>query len=282
MRKSILSLALVMCAAMFVFQSCEKEVQEPGTLKGEFSVSPTQKVKFSSGNLQYNIATKIWKFADNQWDALGSQNNQLISDGDKYTGSIDLFAIGSADDPTLRLCPDCTFTDWGKNPISNAANTPNEWRTLSEDEWKYLIAKRPNAFSLMFPATVNGIKGIVLLPDDFENKDDLKVYIMKSTDFNDYGKIQYVDGEALYAANTYTVEEFKNLEKVGVVFLPFAGCRVCSPVANNNMRGLYWSSDENGKKCCDMDSEMVFPFQTINPTDLKLSVRLVKDVVSEK
>ena len=45
-----------------------------GALPGEFSVSPTKKVRFSKGNLQYNTATETWNFAEKQYDIIGKDN----------------------------------------------------------------------------------------------------------------------------------------------------------------------------------------------------------------
>lgn len=37
-----------------------------GKLPGLFSISPTQQVQFSQGNLQYQASTNTWRFAENQ------------------------------------------------------------------------------------------------------------------------------------------------------------------------------------------------------------------------
>lgn len=63
-----------------------------GALKGEFSVSATKKVHFSQGNLQYQASTKTWRFAEHQYDYIGSANSQISS---SYTGWIDLFGYGT-------------------------------------------------------------------------------------------------------------------------------------------------------------------------------------------
>ena len=84
---------------------------------GRFSVSATMKVNFSKGNLQYNASFNAWRFAENQWDFVGSpsqkdvvgqnnfasgnvfnSDNALISDS--YDGWIDLFCWGTGNNPT--------------------------------------------------------------------------------------------------------------------------------------------------------------------------------------
>lgn len=58
-----------------------------------------------------------------------------------------------------------TFVDWGTNRIGNYA--PNAWRTLTSNEWGYLLNNRPNASSLKGVAQVNGVNGLILLPDSW-------------------------------------------------------------------------------------------------------------------
>ena len=67
---------LSVTAAMFT--ACDdgtsSGVSSNGTLvKGEFTVAPGgRKVYFSRGNLQYQASTNTWRFAENQWDYVGS------------------------------------------------------------------------------------------------------------------------------------------------------------------------------------------------------------------
>ncbi len=51
-----------------------------GSINGLFSVSGSEQVYFSKGNLQYDGSTDTWKFADHQWDVIGdSQGNSSQS-----------------------------------------------------------------------------------------------------------------------------------------------------------------------------------------------------------
>lgn len=81
-----------------------------GVLPGEFSISKSDKIQFSQGNLQYQASTKVWRFAENQYDFVGGENygieagnNHLMSA--TYDGWIDLFAW-SADEVSFApyLC----------------------------------------------------------------------------------------------------------------------------------------------------------------------------------
>ena len=64
-----------------------------GSINGLFSVSATQQVYFSKGNLQYRASTNTWRFAEHQYDCCGS-NNQSVSS--TYSGWIDLFGWGTS------------------------------------------------------------------------------------------------------------------------------------------------------------------------------------------
>lgn len=81
-----------------------------GAINSLFSVSPTQKVYFSQGNLQYQASSNTWRFAENQWDFVGTHyaegnfgtvyeysikcDNSLVSES--YSGWIDLFGWGTS------------------------------------------------------------------------------------------------------------------------------------------------------------------------------------------
>lgn len=77
-----------------ILTSCTSNVKT----NGKFSVSPTQQVYFSKGNLQYQASTKTWRFAKHQWDFIGSSNKNISPD---YEGWIDLFGWGTGDNPTM-------------------------------------------------------------------------------------------------------------------------------------------------------------------------------------
>ena len=150
----------IMAAVMLMSLGCHKDSISPiipdGVLPGSFSVSATQQVHFSQGNLQYQARTNTWRFAEHQYDYVGTQtaayegashggnvsgsDNRNISS--TYSGWIDLFGWGTGDNPTLssdNYGAYGTFVDWGSNPISNGGNTANRWRTLTQAEWEYLL-----------------------------------------------------------------------------------------------------------------------------------------------
>ena len=67
--------------------------QPKGALKGLFSVSASKKVCFAQGNLQYQASTNTWRFAENQYDALTTENTNVSA---TYVGWIDLFGWGTS------------------------------------------------------------------------------------------------------------------------------------------------------------------------------------------
>ena len=222
-----------------------------GAVKGLFSVSENDKVYFSKGNLQYQASSNTWRFAENQWDCVGNGNSNISS---SYSGWIDLFGWATSGyyyDGTCHYPWTCSPTgnyvaygnhyanlddetgqaDWGYNAISNGGNRIGQWRTLSEDEWEYLVLTRNTASGIRFAkATVNGVNGVILLPDDWNSS----VYGLRNT--ND-------ETSASYGDNVISDETWISvLEPAGAVFLPAAGKRESLSVYYVNVEGGYWSS----------------------------------------
>ena len=180
-----------------------------GELSGAFSVAEGVQVHFSRGNLQYQASTDTWRFAENQYDMIGNDNSNISA---TYNGWIDLFGYGTGDNPTLSTKDNndySTFVDWGTNAISNGGNQANKWRTLTNDEWGYLFLTRNNAATLYGHSTVNGISGIIILPDDWQSISD----------------ISFNSGTGNYSQNNYSTEQWNKMESAGAIFIPAAGWR---------------------------------------------------------
>ena len=64
-----------------------------GQLPGVFSVGKNQYIAFSRGNLQFQAASRVWRFAEHQYDEIGTDNGKVSS---TYGGWIDLFAWGTS------------------------------------------------------------------------------------------------------------------------------------------------------------------------------------------
>lgn len=320
MKKSV----FVLLSAVLVFASCGNS----GQLSGKFSVGPKKQVRFSSGNLQYNPATETWKFADNQYDVMGL-NNKKIEDPN-FDGYIDLFGWGTSGAPQipygktrvhctaptstmstpqswgdglygplgegndflkLDLTGENSLYDWGfQNPITNGGNKPGLWRTLTYEEWVYLLFERPKAAQLLALGSVSGIYGLFICPDNY-NADNVLQTIAES-DYKyteDFPVLGYYYRWGDFAlANSFTEKEWKELEKDGIVFLPTAGRRYGKSAGSMNAGGWYWTAshydvyslgnDEMyNAKCVRFDGQRVLCDKKKERSD-GYAVRLVHDV----
>ena len=253
---------------------------------GVFSVSYGKQVTFSPGNLQYTRSTDTWSFASVQYEVIGTDNvtgGTVSSDptyGDTKYGTaladkVDLFgwSTGATNFGVSTSTYDDdysgSFVDWGTNKIGTDA--PNTWRTLTLHEWYYLLDTRPNASSLCGVAQVNGVNGLIFLPDNWTCPSGVT---FKSGFHSDWSV------EAYGQYQTFTADQWFKLEAAGAVFLPATGGRYGSNVSDVQYRGYYWSATEgNG------DYALCFTFHSGEAYMLGngyrgygQSVRLVKDL----
>ncbi len=224
------------------------------SLKGVFTVSSDgKKVQFSSGNLNYYRAQpKRWEFAAHQYDAIRYDN--VVYPAPSYRASfndnIDLFGYGTSGynsrTPDLNAISNDTYWsnnltgdgganyDWGVK-ITEDYNTTEQWRTLTQTEWTYLLARRTNAKQLYGLATVAGVSGLILLPDNWSS-DGMPAFTSGTT--------------GGYDNNTYSSEQWAQMEENGAVFLPITGYRsgtmsngeVVMSVEDYYYAGYYWSA----------------------------------------
>ena len=208
------------------------------TTKLAFSVASDRQVLFSQGNLQYHPKNDKWRFATKQTEIIGADNENISS---TYNGWIDLFGW-SASTANAKfgvsasvIVGDYTgdFVDWGKNQIGDYA--PDTWRTMSDDEWEYLISKRKQASSLQGVAQVDGVNGLILLPDNWSCPSGVTFksgYHSEST------------AAAFAQYQSFTAAQWAKLETNGAIFLPTTGYRrEGSMVLYTTSLGFYWSSE---------------------------------------
>ncbi len=227
-----------------------------GAINGLFSVSASEQVYFSQGNLQYQASTNTWRFANNQYDIVG-QDNMYISSTNN--GWIDLFGWGTSGynhgavcyqpwstseveslyfaygNPNFDLESQTGKADWGYNAISNGGGQENQWRTLTKEEWVYVINTRSTTSGIRYAkAIVNNVKGLLLLPDNW----NASIHPLNNTNvFNSH-----------YSDNVISASDWNIMQTVGVVFLPASGGRLGSNVFSYsepndpNAQAIYWSS----------------------------------------
>ena len=260
-----------------------------GIINGLFSVSETKKVYFSKGNLQatYDGSSWTWSFAEHQYDALGEAGANTLINGNgtvSAPGSVDLFgwvgansafegmaAFGISNSDTIshygNVVGEALKSDWGTNAISNGGNVANYgWRTLTQDEWNYVVSARADADSKKGAATVSGVKGWILLPDAWT--------LPAGASFT-------AGAASKYTTNSYTAEQWAVMESAGAVFLPVTGLRSVSAIINPD-EGHYWSATSNGSsKHSAYDAKLTdssFLVGNANETRYRgAAVRLAKD-----
>ena len=209
----------------------------PGTVSETyyFSVSPTKKVVFSKGNLQYNAGLNEWRFAEHQYDVVSDQYN--TAPHANYPVWTDLFVYGTSgfdNAPSHQpwycgtenvLATSLTGNkDWGYNKIVNGGNVNGQWHTMTREEFGHLIGCqaydpgwtvgfRANASSKRGCATVNGRPGLVILPDNWPG-------LPSGCSFTP------TDDNGAFTANQYSASQWASMEARGAVFLPVSTMRM--------------------------------------------------------
>ena len=234
-------------------RSASQNTAPIGAINGKFTINSNgDQVYFSQGNLQYQASTNTWKFAENQYDYIGSANSNISS---TYDGWIDLFGWGTSGynhganayqpwntsqspsdyyaygSATYNLYDQTGQADWGYNAKSNGGSATNQWRTLtggSGGEWDYVFNTRITTSGIRYAkAQVNNVNGVILLPDDWSES----YYSLSDTN----------NGGAGYGSNVISESNWtSSLQSHGAVFLPAAGYRCGTSVNGGN--GCYWSA----------------------------------------
>lgn len=214
---------------------CDCDTTIPNRTIGVFSVAKDRQVTFSQGNLQYFPAANLWKFAASQYEQMGNSNKYLSP---TYRNWVDLFGW-SADNTTAPFGVSTSldnadysgnFVDWGMAEI--CGDEPGTWRMLTGEEWNYLFYQRQNAKKLYSKGSINGIRGMIILPDDWQLPEGL-YFTASPSNLN-------IDLDI----NAYTAEEWGKMERAGAVFLPVMGRRDGTAVGYLEEYGGYWVAVE--------------------------------------
>ena len=273
----------------------------PGNLQCTIASGPTDTYNYNDGYLNTvwgNYTGTDWGFAEHQWDFLRDTDN-----ANSFTVGTrsDLFAaVGeSAEVDTYGLCSfharysqqslnekyvgaagDNLKTDWGEIP-NLVERCGSGWRTLSYDEWEYLLFQRTTTgvinfyddyieqdleitnvrfaigsiFAELDPEynfLTGGINGLLIFPDNFD------LTLEPGTEWSDVGiEWMYDSGYHNNLLLSVTAEGWAILEEKGCVFLPMVSCLIDASYTQESLsydanNTTYWCSgsavvDDNGE-----------------------------------
>ena len=292
MKKFLLSMAIVAIAGAGTQASAQ--TAPANAINGTFSVAADKQVYFSQGNLQYTQSTTTWAFAEHQYDMIGTDNvtggtvSHDAADGDEVFGEaladkIDLFGwsgstaavqwgVGISNN-SADYSGD--FVDWGSNTIGTDA--PDTWRTLTRDEWEYVLSKRPDASTKRGVARINlssdgtvYANGLILLPDTWTAPAGIT---FKSGVASERSVQAYADYQ------TFTLSDWQQLESAGAVFLPAAGLRSTKRILYAHCDVFLWTATYDDATYVyqeNANSELIGTY--LSERYYGRTVRLVQDV----
>lgn len=202
-----------------------------GALPGLFTVAEGVQVYFSMGNLRYLRDENCFDFAHSQFEMLDYGTNPTgLYDND---GIMELFGWATSGycDPndasaTCYLPYETSDASSSYGPAGNNANGVHlsdnyrfdwgsqigefgTWRTLSQDEWDYLLNSRTaNHDDSYRRAMVGDLKGVIIFPDNFHGQSEIC----------SHGQDSHGDG--------YYIVNAADLTANNIVFLPSTGSRI--------------------------------------------------------
>lgn len=186
-----------------------------------FTVSEGTSVYFAPGNLQYKSGTG-WRFAENQWDNIGTWDP---------ADWVDHFGWGTWTGNTvnpLNTSENNNSYTWSSADFTQTLINNDEagWRTLTRDEWNYVLNTRSTTSGIRYAkATVNDVKGLILLPDTWT----ASTYALSNTN----------SSSASFDSNVISSSQWTTLQDAGAVFLP-AGGRRNGTTFEETSDGYYW------------------------------------------
>lgn len=222
-----------------------------------YSVSPITQVLFSKGNLQYKNG-EGFRFAEHQYDFVYAWNS---------SSWVNHLGWGTWTGPTpnpLNTSTSPTSYSFNSNDFMGTLDGHDDWRTLTSAEWAYLLQSRPGYDSKMARATVCDVKGLVLLPDNWELPAGCSITTGSATTFT---------------SNTYNTTTWPDMEEAGAIFLPCTGQRDYTTIQWTTY-GDYWSSTPKNSSyanCLEFTSSWMSLDSQYGKDD-GIAVRLVRDV----
>lgn len=180
---------------------------------GMFTIGKETIVRFSQGYLQYIQSQDQWRFAPDQLYTTGERHLTNLKRNKVEIADTVMYFAWSAHDTKAKwgisqsinaIDYQGTFLDWGTNHIHGEAQ--NTWRSMSNEEWVYLLTQRANAQKLVGFARIDNTNGLVILPDDWVLPD---------------GAIFSSWADSI--PNIYTIAQWQVMEDAGAVFVSAAG-----------------------------------------------------------
>ena len=210
------------------YQVVEDRVR-PFVLPEGFSVRNGRIVHFTPGNLYYDGSN--FHFEENQWTARITNWADSDTIGHFYY-SKNISVATQKNKPTRindRIFPnDGLYTPNMNFTIDGQAN---KYLALSMEDFQDLRDRKSTigatGKSLYGMGTVNGVKGIIFLPDKWD------------------ATIPFNYGTSSCSNNVYSGTDWEDMEYDGAVFLPIAGYSSSGDgkISNTNKsKGLYWTS----------------------------------------
>ena len=257
---------------------------------GAFTINSSgDQVRFAQGNLQYRASTNVWRFAEEQYEMLGtsgythsttaytSGNETAAASRSTQDSWIDLFGWGTSgkdDGETTAYEPWSVSTtntdyrhaaelnansDWSRFGViinGGGASGPQQglWRTLTGDELTYIFSGRTDASSKYGVGELFGVRGVYLIPDVFDWTADPVASAISAAGFT---WVPFSSETTKGGSNLITSSTLWNvLQNAGVVFLPVTGQRTGENVEAAASGGYYWTA--TGSKGGGYSSRLVF------------------------
>ena len=254
-----------------------------------FSVSETTTVEFAPGNLWYGKAdgesTAAFHFEANQWDFASTWDASHVSHF-FWSNTTDWQTSGKEPYAESYSCNTQTTGDvFFTNAMKTTANPDfhmdgetgkNQWRTLSNGEWAYLLNTSGSSGrtdeSRFAKAKVKDVCGLLIFPDNYSG----------TTSGDGIANVNATDEEEFPTSNIPD-NTWKAMESAGAVFLPAARLRQNTDMYSVGSEGYYWSSTPHNTMKANayymrFNSDDVYTNDRSRNRNGGLSVRLVRDV----
>ena len=249
-----------------------------GSIPALFSISETQQVFFSKGNLQYQASTGTWRFAEHQYDFVGGTHygeeygnvyengvkcdNSLISP--TYSGWIDLFgwATSGWDNNNQYYRPwnfeitNTTIDGYGYgyfdgeyanyDMLGDAANC--DWGIYNSisnggnesGRWRTLSA---NEWGYLFHRRPNAAYKV-----SAATVSGVHGWVLLPDAWIQPDGIDFIGSANGFDVNEYDLEKWLAMENAGAVFIPSAGLRNQTVFDEQDYIDVkcYWSSSSSG------------------------------------